>query len=176
MQHKLHRTLAPSGSPKGLKSALGLLIALLLSYGQHPLKAQEQPDQIDDITGKYHFLSPDDTLAILEEEGKLKGYVDVYQSEEESDAILSYPITLGSRTKNHVEFKTGKIHQKYYRFTGAAERGSGHEAGDPDYLRLVGDLEIVALKGTTGQESVERRRVVFKSMGKNESPDDDQDQ
>ena len=26
---------------------------------------------IDDITGKYHFLSPDDTLGILEEEGKL---------------------------------------------------------------------------------------------------------
>ncbi|HEV2492865.1 MAG TPA: hypothetical protein VG204_07300 [Terriglobia bacterium] len=156
-------------------SALWLFAALLLVRGSLRLKAQPQ-DDIDDITGKYHFLSPDDTLAILEEEGKLKGYVDVYQSEEESDAILSYPITLGLRTKNHVEFKTAKIHEKYYRFTGAAERGSGHEAGDPDYLRLVGDLEVVTLKGAAGEESVERRRAVFKSIGKNERPaDDDQD-
>ena len=126
------------------------------------------PEDIPDVTGKYHFLSADDTLAILEEEGKLKGYVDVYQGEEESDAVLSYPITLGWRKKDHVEFKTGRIHQKYYRFTGAAERGSGHEQADPDYLRLVGDLEIVTVRGDSGQEAVERRRVVFKSMGKNE--------
>jgi len=156
-------------------SVVLVLATLVLASGAHRLKAQPQ-DEIDDITGKYHFLSPDDTLAILEEEGKLKGYVDVYQSEEESDAILSYPITLGSRTRNHVEFKTGKIHEKYYRFTGAAERGSGSKDGDPDYLRLVGDLEIVTLKSATGQESVERRRAVFKSIGKNERPaDDDQD-
>lgn len=153
-----------------------LLAALFLASGPRRLHAQPQ-DEIDDVTGKYHFLSPDDTLAILEEEGKLKGYVDVYQGEEESDAILSYPITLGSRTRNHVEFKTGKIHEKYYRFTGAAERGSGSKDSDPDYLRLVGDLEIVTLNGVTGQESVEHRRAVFKSIGKNERPkDDDQDQ
>ena len=34
---------------------------------------EERP--IDDITAKYHFLAPDDTLAILDEEGKLKGYM-----------------------------------------------------------------------------------------------------
>src|SRR5205809_1566992 len=130
------------------------------------------PEDIADVTGKYHFLSADDTLAILEEEGKLKGYVDVYQGEEESDAVLSYPITLGWRKKDHVEFKTGRIHQKYYRFTGAAERGSGHEQADPDYLRLVGDLEIVTVRGDSGQEAVERRRVILKSMGKSEGAED----
>src|SRR5947208_54902 len=90
------------------------------------------PEDIADVTGKYHFLSADDTLAILEEEGKLKGYIDVYQGEEESDAVLSYPIMLGWRKKDHVEFKTGRIHQKYYRFTGAAERGGGHEQANLD--------------------------------------------
>ena len=82
---------------------------------------------IDDITGKYHFLSADDTLGLLEEEGKLKGYIEILQGEEESDAVLSYDIVLGSRKKDHVEFKTNTIHRRYYRFSGKVERGSGHE-------------------------------------------------
>ena len=147
-------------------------MVLLAACPLHALKARPASDDIEDITGKYHFLSADDKLAILEEEGKLKGYIDVYQGEEESDVVLSYPIALGWRKKDHVEFKTGKIHQKYYRFTGAAERGSGHEQADPDYLRLVGDLEIVTVRGG-GQEAVERRRVVFKSMGKSEGAEDE---
>src|SRR5438876_7339474 len=151
----------------GAISSLWLLLALLTACFLHELGSRPASDDIEDITGKYHFLSADDTLAILEEEGKLKGYVDVYQGEEESDAVLSYPIALGWRKKDHVEFKTGRIHQKYYRFTGAAERGSGHEQADPDYLRLVGDLEIVTVRGG-GQEAVERRRVILKSMGKSE--------
>src|SRR5208337_2162517 len=73
---------------------------------------------IDDITGKYHFLSADDTLGILEEEGKLKGYIEVLQGEEESDDVLTYEIVSGSRKNDHVEFKTNTIHRKYYRFSG----------------------------------------------------------
>ena len=155
---------------------MGLLIVLFLwPPGQQQLKAQRGSTDIDDITGKYSFLSADDTLAILEEEGKLKGYVDIYQGEEESDAILSYPITIGSRSKDHVEFKTGKIHQKYYRFVGTAGRGSGHEPTDPDYLRLIGDLEIIQTKGDRGEEAVDRRRVVFKSKGKSEGAEDEEE-
>jgi hypothetical protein len=157
----------------GSVSSLWLLTALLAGCFLHELDARPPSDDIEDITGKYHFLSADDKLAILEEEGKLKGYIDVYQGEEESDAILSYPITLGSRKRDRVEFKTGKIHQKYYRFTGAAERGSGHEQADPDYLRLVGDLEIVTVRSDSGQEAVERRRVILKSMGKSEGAEDE---
>ena len=155
-----------------LDRVLRILMVLLAACPLHALKARPASDDIEDITGKYHFLSADDKLAILEEEGKLKGYIDVYQGEEESDAVLSYPIALGWRKKDHVEFKTGKIHQKYYRFTGAAERGSGHEQADPDYLRLVGDLEIVTVRGDSGQEAVERRRVILKSMGKSEGAED----
>jgi hypothetical protein len=129
-------------------------------------------DGIPDVTGKYHFLSADDTLAILEEEGKLKGYIDVYQSEEESDAVLSYSIIAGTRRNDRIEFRTAKIHQKYYRFDGTVERGGGHQESDPDYLRLTGDLEIVTAKGDAGDERVERRRVVFKSLGKNEDNED----
>ena len=175
MKRRVRLFSAPNHATKLRQNTLGLLVVfLLLPYCQHELQAQRESDDIDDITGKYHFLSADDTLAILEEEGKLKGYIDVYQSEEESDAILSYPITLGSRSKDHVEFKTGTIHQKYYRFTGTAERGSGHEPADPDYLRLVGSLEIIIAKGDAGQEAVDRRRVVFKSKGKTEEAEDEE--
>ena len=70
--------------------------------------------------------------------------------------MLSYDIISGSRKKDHVEFRTNTIHRKYYRFTGKAERGSGRGADDPDYLRLIGDVETVTVKGDNGQESVAR--------------------
>ncbi len=146
---------------------LGLAATALLLAGVEAAHAQEA-ERISDVSGEYHFLSADGTLGLLEEEGKIKGYVDVYQSEEESDTVLSYPITIGSREKNHVEFKTAKIHQRYYRFSGTVERGKGHERGDPDYLRLVGDLEIITVNPGTGQETTERRRAVFQSKGKSE--------
>ena len=130
---------------------------------------QQGSEEIQDITSQYHFLLPEDTLALLEEEGKLHGYIDVYQGEEESDTVLSYNITIGWRKKDHVEFKTNKIHQKYYRFSGSVQRGNGHEENEPDYLRLIGDLEVITEKAGTGQEAVERVHVVFKSLGKAES-------
>jgi hypothetical protein len=131
--------------------------------------AAQGTENIDDITGKYHFLSADDTLGILDEEGMLKGYIEVLQGEEESDTVLTYDITLGSRKKDHVEFKTNTIHGHYYRFSGKVERGSGRGPDDPDYLRLVGDLEIVTVKGDSGQESVEKKHLILKSLGKSES-------
>lgn len=138
--------------------------AVLLAAGG-PLRARPQ-QEIDDITGKYHFLNADDVLALLEEEGKLNGYIDVFQGEEESDTILSYPISIGTRKKDRVEFKTRRIHQKYYRFSGTVRRGSGHEAADPDFLELVGDLETVVVKGESAEESAQRTHVVLKSMGR----------
>jgi hypothetical protein len=128
----------------------------------------QSSENIDDITAKYHFLSPDDTLGLLEEEGKLKGYIEILPGEEESDAVLSYEIVSGSRKNDHVEFKTNTIHRKYYRFSGKVVRGAGRQANDPDYLRLVGDLETVTVKGESGQESVERKHLILKSFGKSE--------
>jgi hypothetical protein len=139
---------------------------LVVAFGGQP-PAQHTQD-IDDITGKYHFLSADDTLGLLEEEGKLKGYIEILQGQEESDAVLSYDIISGSRKKDQVEFRTNTIHRKYYRFFGKAERGSGHAADDPDYLRLIGDVETVTVKGDNGQESVARTHVILKSLGKSE--------
>jgi hypothetical protein len=146
-----------------------LFLAVCLSFlPQTCLNAQQGNEQVRDASGEYRFLTADDTLGLLEEEDKIKGYVDVYQGEEESDTLLSYPITIGSREKNHIDFKTAKIHQKYYRFSGTVERGKGHEEGDPDYQRLVGDLEIITVKADTGQEFAERRHVIFPSKGKSE--------
>jgi hypothetical protein len=149
-----------------------VLLPLLFICTGGWLGAAERPAPVDDVTGNYHFLSPQDKLAMLDEEGKLSGYLDVFQSEDESDALLSYPLTNGSRQNERVEFTTGKIHQKYYRFSGMAQRGQGKKDTDPDYLRLVGDLEIVTVSGETGAESVERRQVVFQRMGKGEGTEE----
>ena len=150
------------------KQTLWPLALLLLFYAGVGRCSAQNTENIDDITGRYHFLSADDALGLLEEDGKLKGYIEVLQGEEESDAVLSYDIVLGSHKKDHVEFKTNTIHRKYYRFSGRAERGSGHEPDDPDYLRLVGDLETVTIKGAGGQEAVQRTQLILKSFGKSE--------
>jgi hypothetical protein len=151
------------------EAALLISMLVLAASSVAGIVPQRASEEIDDITGKYHFLSADDNLALLDEEGKLHGYIDVYQGEEESDTVLSYAITSGMRQGSHVEFKTSKIHQKYYRFTGSVQRGAGQREADPDYLRLIGDLEIVTMKAESGAETVERMHVVFKSLGKEEA-------
>jgi hypothetical protein len=130
--------------------------------------AQQAAAEIDEINTEFHFLGPEDTLLIHEEDGKLKGQINVYEGEEESDTILSYLITIGTRTKNHVEFRTSKIHEKYFRFSGSVERGSGRKEEDADYLRLVGTVEIVAVNGVTGKETTEQKEVVLKSLSADE--------
>lgn len=149
---------------------LAILAAVLFSA--RPTRAQNGESPIDDITAKYHFLAADDTLAILDEEGRLKGYIEVTQPADESDDILSYDIVEGSRQKNHVEFHTNRIHGKYYRFSGTAERGKGHEEKDSDYLHLAGSLNVVTVNSETGKESVQVMRLTFKSIGKAERPDE----
>ena len=150
----------------------GLAVLALVWLSTRALKAQEQVQTIEDMTAKYHFLSAEDTLAILDEEGRLKGYIEVAQPEEESDDILSYDIVEGSRDKTHVKFRTNKIHGKFYRFSGTVERGKGHEEKDPDYFRLTGDLDIVTVNAETGKQTVQTLRVTLKSFGKSERPED----
>ncbi len=167
MTHGFLKNLLLMFRPSSRKA--GFAFSLCLTF--LPLRALPPPennDEIQDITGQYRFISADDTLALLEEEGKLHGYIDVYQNDEESDAVLSYVVVSGARKKDRVEFKTSKVHQKYYRFAGTVARGAGHEEKDPDYLRLVGDLEIVTPKPGSQEESVQRMHLIFKSLGKSE--------
>ncbi len=140
-----------------------LAVAAVPCFARVPGQAIQN---VPDMSGEYEFTQAEDTLGILEEEGTLKGYIDVAQGADESDEVLTYQIIVGTRQGNHVEFKTNKIHEKYYHFTGTVERGSGHTERDPDFLRLVGDLEMVKLDSDTGQEHVERRRDTFKWKGK----------
>jgi len=150
-------------------SAILLLVLLFSSSGP---QAQQAKSEIDEVNTEFHFLGPDDTLLIHEEEGNIKGQIDVYQNDEESDTVLSYTITIGSRKVDHVEFKTAKVHRKYYRFAGELLRGTGRREKDADYLRLVGDLEIITIKGEAGQESVERKPVILKSLSASEKADE----
>lgn len=163
-----------SSSPGWIRSAtvacLALLAAAAISVPRLP--AQEPSQTLDDITAKYHFLSTEDTLAILDEEGRLKGYIEVSQPADESEDFLNFDIVEGSRQKNRVEFHTNRIHGRFYRFSGTAERGAGHQDKDPDYLHISGTLEIVAVNAETGKETPQIMRVTFKSIGKAERPDD----
>jgi hypothetical protein len=154
--------------PGVLLKALGLFIVLAVLAAWSTLRAQSTSNQISDITGDYDFLQPYNTLAILQEDQMLKGYIDVLQGGSESDAILSYSITIGERKGDHIEFKTRKIHEKYYRFSGSVQRGKGNKKGDPDYLELVGELQMIQNNSVTNQENVDRQQVVFKSKGKTE--------
>lgn len=124
------------------------------------------------MTGRYHFLGPEDTLSILQEEDVLKGYIDVFEGDSESDDVLSYQITIGSRNGNHVAFRTRPIHEKFYRFNGTVERGEGKKPSDPDYLQLNGDLTTVVLNSVTGQQKTVSQRVILKSIPRGQGPPD----
>lgn len=165
-------SLTEGNSTRFWQKSSWILMLLLSVFLQSGLCARPGREEDLDITGNYQFLAAEDTLALLEEEGRLKGYIDVFQGEEESDVVLSYQITLGWHRENRVEFKTAKIHQMYYRFAGTVERGTGKEEADPDYLRLVGDLEIVTVKSESGEEGVQRVHVVFKSVGRTAKEED----
>ena len=154
-------------APNLMRKAGWAAVALIAMAAMCNLKAQTAASQVSDITGDYEFVQPINTLAILQEEQILKGYIDVLQGESESDAILSYPITIGERKGDHVEFRTRKIHEMYYRFSGSVQRGKGKKKDDPDYVELVGELQTIQTNSVTNQETVERRQEVFKSKGKN---------
>jgi hypothetical protein len=126
------------------------------------LKPALASDNVPDMSGEYEFLSAENTLAILEEEGKLKGYIDVAQGEDESDAVLTFQIMQGMRQGDRVQFRTAKIHERSYRFSGTVERGRGRTERDADFLRLVGDLETVRVDSATGQEQADKRYEIFK--------------
>ena len=174
MLHEIGGTAPKRFSPgRGITKAVGCLIILAaVVFSTRSAKGQDEQLPLDDITAKYHFLSSDDTLAILDEEGRLKGYIEVTQPPDESDDILTFNIVEGSRKKNHVEFRTNKIHGKYYRFSGIAEHGKGHDDKDSDYLQLSGSVDIVTVNSETGKESVQVMRLTLKSIGKGERPDE----
>lgn len=145
---------------------VAVAIAALSAWGN--FKAQSTATPIGDITGDYEFLQPYNTLAILQEDQMVKGYIDVLQGESESDAILSYPITIGQRNGDHVDFRTRRIHERYYRFSGTVQHGKGKKKGDPDYVELVGELRTIQNNSVTNQETVDKKQVVFKSKGNTE--------
>jgi len=151
-----------------LGSAVIALLLPELLYGHAAPRPLQSTEQVEEINTEFHFLGLEDALLIHEEEGLLKGQINVAQGEEESDSVISYPITIGNRTGNHLEIKTGTIHRKYYRFNGKVERGSGHKSKDGDYLRLVGDVQIVTVQGDTGKEDVVTKHVVMKSLSASE--------
>lgn len=153
-------------------AALSVAVLLLGSLASAQT-SPKPPDEIGEINKEFQFLGPDDTVLIHEEDGILKGQIDISVGEEESDDVLSYILTLGTRTGNHVVFKTAKVHEKYFRFSGSVQRGTGSKEKDEDYLRLVGDLQIITVDGATGKETTETKHVVLKSLSPEQVDDED---
>jgi hypothetical protein len=168
------QTQRPIIRPRSVKKQTVLpcfLLSLALCATSVPSAAQSR-SAIDEINTEFHFLGPDDTILIHEEEGRLKGQIDAYQDDDESDTVLSYAFTIGQRKNDHVEFKTAEIHRRYYRFSGTVVRGSGQDEKDEDYLRLVGELQIITVDGSTGKESVVKKQVELKSLSADEISDE----
>ncbi|HET7102393.1 MAG TPA: hypothetical protein VFJ52_14655 [Terriglobia bacterium] len=164
-----HRSTSRQNREPGLNlrpMAVWVAVALATLSAAGSLKAQSTASKVGDITGDYEFLQPYNTLAILQEDELVKGYVDVLQGQSESDAVLSYPITIGERKGDHLEFRTQTIHAMYYRFSGTIQPGQGKKKGDPDYIELVGELQTIQHNSVTQQDKVDRQQVVFKSKGK----------
>ncbi|HET7215657.1 MAG TPA: hypothetical protein VFL79_18855 [Terriglobia bacterium] len=162
---KTRRQSRGPGLSLGLK-AVWVVIALVALSAAGSLKAQSEAGQISDITGDYEFLQPYNTLAILQEDQMVKGYIDVLQGESESDAVLSYPITIGERKGDHLDFRTQTIHAMNYRFSGTIQPGKGKSKDDPDFIELVGELQTIQHNSVTNQDKVDQQQVVFKSKGK----------
>lgn len=155
---------------KSCKIALILCGALLAGAFAAALASGQAPAPAPHMTGRYHFLGPEDVLSILQEEDLIKGYIDVYDSD--SDDVLSYQITIGSRKGDQVDFRTRAIHEKFFRFSGTVERGTGKKAGDTDYLELRGTLQTITLNSVTGEQKDVRQQVVLKSIPPGEGPPD----
>lgn len=67
----------PSRGFRFSKPLAGLAALTVVLLAGSTLKAQNAEPPIADMTAQYHFLSADHTLAILDEEGRLKGCIEV---------------------------------------------------------------------------------------------------
>ncbi len=149
-------------------AALTVLVAATSLCAARNQNRKPRAQVCPDLTGVYHFLNSGDRLGLLQEDNMLKGYINVLQGPDASDSVFSYPITVGTREGNEVQFQTGRIHEKYFRFTGTVERGAGRKPSDSDYLELKGALETIRVNGVTHTKQVERESAIFTSLGKSE--------
>lgn len=139
-------------------------ITLTIIFGQHvQLKAQSEKTKPPDVTGYYQFTISD-TLAILDNHGSLQGHLDIFQPNEVPKPMVSYNITQGSISKNHLEFRTQEIYGKRYLFSGIVKHGAGKARGDYDYLQLAGSLETITANPAPGKKKVASCHAIFRSL------------
>ena len=138
---------------------IGLVMILdgIVAHGQ-------QKREIEDITGRYSFLKTDDLLGILDEDGELRGFIEVLQEDDESDDIFSYTITRGIREGNHINFKTDTIHGITYRFSGKVQINKSRDPTQRGFMLLVGTIRIDKNLSLAGKGKTEERRVVLESL------------
>ncbi len=137
----------------------GLVMVSVATFG-HGQRNRE----LEDITGRYSFLKPDDLLGILDEDGELRGFIEVLQEDEESAELFSYTISRGSREGDQVRFKTDTIHGITYRFSGKVQVSRERKPNQRGYMLLVGILRVETRVPATGEEKTEEKKVVLESL------------
>ena len=140
-----------------------VLIGLVMIFDAIVVHGQ-QKREIEDITGRYSFLKPDDLLGILDEDGELRGFIEILQEDDESDDIFSYTITRGVRKDNQINFKTDTIHGITYRFSGKVQISKKRNPTQRGFMLLVGTIQIEKNKFLDGKGITEERKVVLESL------------
>ncbi len=136
---------------------LVMIMDVIVVHGQ-------QEREIEDITGRYSFLNPDDLLGILDEDGELRGFIEVLQEDDESDDVFSYTITRGVHKDNQINFKTDTIHGITYRFSGKVQISRERNSTQRGFILLVGTIRIEKNESLIGKGKTEERRVVLESL------------
>ena len=148
-----------------MMKTLGMsLLAGLVTFSVATLSHGQRDRELEDITGRYSFLKPDDLLGILDEDGELRGFIEVFQEDEESDELFTYTIARGSREGDQVRFKTDTIHGTTYRFSGKVQVSRERKPNQRGYMLLVGILRVETRVPSTGGEKVEEKKVVLESL------------
>ena len=140
-----------------LLAGLVMVSAATFAHGQ-------RNRELEDITGRYSFLKADDLLGILDEDGELRGFIEVFQEDEESAELFSYNISRGSREGDQVTFKTDTIHSTTYRFSGKVQVSRERKPNQRGYMLLVGILRVDTRVPATGEEKTEEKKVVLESL------------
>lgn len=144
------------------------VVALILWLGCCTALAQSTASRPgDDYSGMYSFRRDGEFVQItIEDQGSVTGFVSRF-GDEESDrgAFLNQFFKQGKLDGSRLTFTTQTVHDVWFEFKGAFERGEGKAPGDEAYYLLKGTL-IESMMDEQKKTSSKSREVTFRSFPK----------
>lgn len=123
-----------------------------------------------DVSGAYHFTHFNDSIEIDIEGNKLSGYISqLGDSDTDKNTALTFFFSKTSIDGSQIAFETRVLHGIWYSFRGTIFRGEAKTREEDGYYVLHGILQEhhpQASDGKSADETIERRVVSFKSMGR----------